>query len=267
MKIRWFVGKGVARRQNNLFKNNQSQLYKELGGVKIHGSKATPNADEAREFWGKIWSVDKEHDRDASWLGGVRQSLEWFEVQQQENIVLELGDVKAGIGRMANWKAPGPDGVRGFWFKRFPSLHPLILRCLQKCLDCGDVPEWMVKGRTVLIQKDSAKGAVASNFRPIACLPLMWKLLTGIFAEKIYDHLMGNGLLPDEQKGCRKKSRGMKDQLLIDKAVFREARLKKRCLSMGRIDYKKAYDMVPHSWILEMLGMLRVAGNVKDLFS
>ena len=168
---------------------------------------------------------------------------------------------------MPNWKAPGPDGVRGFWFKKFPSLHASLTVALGKCVDSGEVPEWLVKGRTVLIQKDSAKGTVASNYRPITCLPLMWKLLTGIFAEKIYDHLMVNNLLPDEQKGCRKRSRGTKDQLLIDKSVLREARIKKRCLAMGWIDYRKAYDMVPHSWILEMLGMVKVADNLKGLLT
>ena len=122
-----------------------------------------------------------------------------------------------------------------------------------------------MKGRTVLIQKDSAKGTVASNYRPIACLPLMWKLLTGIFADKIYDHLLINKVLPDEQKGCRKRSRGTKDQLLIDKVVLREARRKKRCLSVAWIDYRKAYDMVPHSWICEMLNLVKVAGNLKGL--
>jgi hypothetical protein len=129
----------------------------------------------------------------------------------------------------------------------------------------GDVPAWMVKGRTVLIQKDSAKGTEPSNYRPIACLPLMWKLLTGIFADKIYDHLEVNRLLPDEQKGCRRRSRGTKDQLLIDKAVLREAKSKNRNLSMAWIDYQKAYDSVPHSWILEMLGKVKVAGNVEGL--
>ena len=72
---------------------------------------------------------------------------------------------------MANWKAPGPDGVRGFWFKRFTALHPFLTESLDFCLVEGNVPEWMVKGRTVLIQKDPAKGTVASNYRPIACLP------------------------------------------------------------------------------------------------
>ena len=37
----------------------------------------------------------------------------------------------------------------------------------------------------MLIQEDHAKEGVASNFRPIECLPLMWKLVTGILAEKM----------------------------------------------------------------------------------
>ena len=128
----------------------------------------------------------------------------------------------------------------GFWFKKFTALHQVFGRELQVCVVKGVVPDWMVKGRTVLIQKDSAKGTAASNYRPIACLPIMWKLLSGIFAEKIYDHLKDKNLLPDEQKGCRKRSRGTKDQLLIDKAIMLDARRKRRCLDMAWVDYKKA---------------------------
>ena len=73
------------------------------------------------------------------------------------------------------------------------------------------MPDWMTKGKTVLIQNDSSKETAASNYRPITCLPLMWKLLTGIFSEKLYDHLLSNKLLPDEQKGCQKKSRRKND--------------------------------------------------------
>ena len=74
-----------------------------------------------------------------------------------------------------------------------------------------------------------------------------------------------NNLLPDEQKGCRKNSRGTKDQLLIDKAITKDARSKGRCLNMAWVDYKKAYDMVPHSWILEVTEMMGVADNVRLL--
>ena len=129
----------------------------------------------------------------------------------------------------------------------------------------GDVPEWMLKGGTVLIQKDPAKGTVTSNYRPIACLPLMWKFLTGISVDKIYDHRLMNSILPCEQKGCRKGARGTKDQLLIDKVVLKEVKRFRKNVAMAYIDYKKAYDMVPHSWILEMMEVKWVAKNVGSL--
>ena len=140
-----------------------------------------------------------------------------------------------------------------------------ITEGLGQCVEERSVPDWMTREKTVLIQKDPSKGTSAGNYRPITCLPLMWKLLTGIFSEKLYDHLLCNKLLPDEQKGCWKKSRGTKDQLLIDKEILREAKLKKKCLSMAWIDYRRAYDLVPHSWILEMMSIVKVAENVKGL--
>ena len=62
----------------------------------------------------------------------------------------------------------------------------------------------MTRGRTSLLQKDKSKGNVASNYRPITCLPLMWKLLTGVIADQIYANLDQEKLLPEEQEGWRK---------------------------------------------------------------
>ena len=63
------------------------------------------------------------------------------------------------------------------------------------------------------------------NFRPITCLPLIWKLLTGILAEELYEHLKKKkNSLPWEQKGYRKGSRGTKDQLLIDKMIVKDCK-------------------------------------------
>ena len=63
---------------------------------------------------------------------------------------------------------------------------------MQKCLENGDMPMWMTKGRTILMQKDKEKGKEASNYRPITCLPLVWKLLTGVIEEDVYGFLDTN---------------------------------------------------------------------------
>ena len=90
----------------------------------------------------------------------------------------------------------------GVWLKNFNSFHGSVKLQLKECLDSGLVPSWLTKGRTALLQKDKSKGNIASKYRPITCLPLMWKLLTGIIADQIYGHLDQEKLLPEEQKRC-----------------------------------------------------------------
>ena len=127
------------------------------------------------------------------------------------------------------------------------------------------LPDWMTVGKTVLCQKDPAKGRAADNYRPTSCLSLMWKLMTGMLAEKMYSHLERHNALPYKQKVCSKGSRGTKDQLLIDKTVLRDYIKRHTNLAIAWIDYKKAYGMVPHSCISECLEMFGIANNVQDL--
>ena len=84
----------------------------------------------------------------------------------------------------------------------------------------------------------------------------MWKLFTGVIADQIYAHLDQEKLLPEEQKGCRKGFRRTNDLLYIDRAVIKEIKSRNKNLAMAWIDYKKTYDLVPHSWIIECLDLL-----------
>ena len=81
--------------------------------------------------------------------------------------------------------------------------------------------------------------------------------MTGMIAESMYTFLEVNDVLPHEQKGCRRKSRGTKDQLLIDKLVLKDCKKRHTNLSMAWIDYREVYDMV------ECMSMFRIAKNVK----
>ena len=89
--------------------------------------------------------------------------------------------------------------------------------------------------------------------------PLIWKFLTGRIAEEMYDYLEQEQLLPEEQKGCQRGSRGTKDQLLIDKTVLKDCKKMHSNLSMAWIDYKKVYDFFPHSWINECMELFGIA--------
>ena len=117
--------------------------------------------------------------------------------------------------------------------KNFSSLLERVRLQIKECLDSGFVPSWLTRQRTSLLLKDKSKSNVANNYRPIFCLPLMWKLLTGIIADQIYAHLDQEKLLPEEQKECRKGSRGTNDLLYIDRAVIKEVKSRNKNLAMA----------------------------------
>ena len=134
-------------------------------------------------------------------------------VTKQEKVDITKESLKKILGRMPNWKSPGPDLVQGFWLKNFSSLHGRVRSQLKECLDSGFVSSWLTRRRTSLLQKDKSKGNIVSNYRPITCLSLMWKLLSDVIADQIYEHLDQQKLLPEEQKGCRKTCRETNDLL------------------------------------------------------
>ena len=165
---------------------------------------------------------------------------------------------------MPDWKGAGPDKIQVFWLKSFTALHGVLAAALNESIEVGDVPGWLVEGRTILVMKDSKNGTEVGNYRPIACLNLIWKLLTGIISDKTYDHSEKNRL-PEVQKGCRRKCQETNDQLEIDRCILQNCRKRKTNLSMAWVDYKKAYDMVPHSWIIATRGMVGLADNIIGL--
>ena len=104
---------------------------------------------------------------------------------------------------------------------------------------------------------------VMTNYRPITCLFNLWKLATSMMSAAIVYHLNRNQVWPWEQKECKWGSRGTKDHLLVDKLVMFLTRQQHRNLQMTWIDYQKAYDSVPHLWIVKILAMYKVAPNIQ----
>ena len=97
--------------------------------------------------------------------------------------------------------------------------------------------------------KNKKAEAIPSNYRHITCLCTTFKLMTDAIQNYLYKYY----LIIEEQKGNRRHSRGTKHQLLIDKMILRNSRRRKTNLHVTWIDYKKAFDSLPHSWIEKCL--------------
>ena len=68
------------------------------------------------------------------------------------------------------------------------------------------------------------------------------------------------------QRSVRAGCSGTVDNLLIDRVVTLDCHRRKRNLSMGWLDIKKAYDSVDHGWLEEMMLKHRFPPGCVGLF-
>ena len=66
---------------------------------------------------------------------------------------LNLATLRRILKRIGNWKAPDHDEIYGFCLKRYTSIHNRLAQ-QRKCLQEVNIPEWITKGKFILIQKD-----------------------------------------------------------------------------------------------------------------
>ena len=115
----------------------------------------------------------------------------------------------------------------------------------------GEYPLWFSEGKTSLIPKPGE--FTSDNQRPITCLNTMYKWYTSCLLVPTDKHLDDYDLMEGAQRAARAGCSGTIDNLLIDQMVTLDCHRKKRNLSMGWVDVKKAYDSIDHGWLEEMM--------------
>lgn len=83
--------------------------------------------------------------------------------------------------------------------------------------------------------------------------PIIYNSFTSVLTSTINSHNNKYTILAHEKNGCRKHARGSKELLVIDFVVTEQTRIRERFSSVEWIDYKEAFDSVPHSWMLTNL--------------
>lgn len=233
-----------SRSQRNFYRNLRSNRGKESTGV--------PPQPKVEEFWSDIWENPTGHRENAEW---IRRECERHKMHRMNPIQFTVNDIREGAKHLSNWKAPGRDGLHNYWLKKFTACHQILALKFNEVLNNPQLfPRFLTQGHTYLIPKSNATED-PSQYRPITCLPTMYKLLSALISNKVYTYLEDNNILTEEQKGCKRRAMGCKEQAIIDSEVLGQARQKNRNLYMGYIDYQKAFDSVPHSWLLRVMEM------------
>ena len=71
-------------------------------------------------FWSGIQSGNEEHNRNAECLKKLKEENTY---QKKECLTFTKEIVSKQSRKIINWKAPGRDGVQGFWINKSTSLH------------------------------------------------------------------------------------------------------------------------------------------------
>ena len=146
----------------------------EKGNIDIHN---------VRTYWKGIVGHSKSFDYQNADLVPWADSLN--EIKDTDNLDDHLNhDLWQAVTRKAKpWKAHGPDGLQGFWWRAFKSANAKLFQLTRHHLTTsGPLPErWISEGRIILLHKSGPLND-PSNFRPIACLNTCYKLVTSFIS-------------------------------------------------------------------------------------
>ena len=243
-------------RQNRIFKTDAKKLYREIGNQTIE-VKNPPNMKDVENFWKTVWCGDKEFNENALWLEKESSRTDHIDQQEWEEFCVE--EIKGTLKKSHKWKSPGKDKIPNFWLNSLTAAHQPLTNTLNEIMKQPDkIPPWLSDGMTYLIPK-TKETEDPKNYRPITCLTTTYKLLSAMITDRIHLFLDQNDIFPNEQKGCKKKCYGCKDQLMINKTIIETCKRKHHNLSTAWIDYRKAFDSIPHKWILKSLELYKIS--------
>lgn len=250
----------VKRYKNNqLYAKDQKRFFREIEGKGSTLGNKQLNPIEAHRYWTQVWGGHVSYDEDAYWIEDVAASLGGSQMREVE---ISTEDIAGALKNSRNWASPGVDKLQNYWWKNFTSTHNSLAGLFQQSLDDPSmIPEYLTLGGTYLVLK-GGESTNPENYRPITCLSSIYKLLTAVLTGKISEHLKRSNMMAREQGGCRKRSKACKELLIIDHILTKQAKRKLRNISIAWIDYRKAFDSVPHAWLLKVLEMHGITAQV-----
>jgi hypothetical protein len=108
-----------------------------------------------------------------------------------------------------NLKAPGRDQIPHFWLKQLTATHKYLATVFNKQIEEEQTPEWLKAGVTLLTPKNK-NTEKPKNYRPITCLPTIYKLITPITRKRMQRYIDDQNLMPRNGRGAAEDQKDAK---------------------------------------------------------
>ncbi|XP_044261169.1 uncharacterized protein LOC123009112 [Tribolium madens] len=255
------VRRAKGQKQNKDFAESPSRLFQPPQRVVEN----TPTPEAVHLFWKGIYEQVRPFNADTAALAQFETCLN-EKFQNPNNLCppITLEEVQGALTGARNFSAPGPDGINTYWWKKFPSTHPHLVRIFNAWMHGEQgIPQWFVECRTVLLPTNGDLSD-PKNYRPITCLNACYKIFTRVLYMRILKAVDPVFREVCEQRGSKRGVAGCRENLLIDRTITQDSRQYKRNLSMAWIDYRKAFDTTSHHLVVHLLKSLAVPDPIVE---
>ena len=245
--------KGNMREVFRLVKNMTRKFQPRYGGIKSADGKNLTTTDEISQRW-KEYCEDMYSDHE------VNETVTLTETEPPPT----RAEIERAISRTANGKATGPDNVPAELFKEGGDATVNAMHRLCEAIwTTGEWPEEWTQSVFIPIPK---KGDLSqcSNYRTISLVSHASKILLRVILERIQRKTENE--LSDEQAGFR-PGRGTRDQITNLRIMMSKAREFGQLLYMCFIDFKKAFDSVPHEKLWIVMLEMGYPAHIVDLLA
>ncbi|VFQ95756.1 unnamed protein product [Cuscuta campestris] len=160
-------------------------------------------------------------------------------------------EVREAVFDIGNDKAPGPDGYTAAFFKdQWAVVGRDIYEAVLEFFTSGKLLRQINHAMIVLIPKSSHNPTI-KDFRPIACLNVLYKVITKILAKRMAPLLPD---LIDPAQGAFVPGRSLVDNFLLAQHLIRDYAIKRSTPScLIKLDITKAYDTVSWSFLQDVM--------------
>ena len=170
--------------------------------------------------------------------------------------------VQKKLSKLDPSKAQGPDKIPSRILKELSNeLAQPISFLFNATLETGQLPEDWKKAEVIAIYKKKGKKSDPANYRPVSLTCILCKVLEDIIRDCIVDHMNNQNIYSPSQHGFRKQMSCM-TQLLEVMNDFTKMIENGSDIDVIYLDFKKAFDSVPHVRLLNKLSAYGIQGEI-----
>ena len=176
-------------------------------------------------------------------------------------MVFVKDEVRKRLQKLNEGKSPGPDGLHPLLLKECAAsiAEPLAI-IFSKSYESGLLPtDWKMAQVIPIFKKDSKNDK--ANYRPVSLTAISCKIMEAMIREKMLVFLEENKLLSQSQHGFT-RGRSCLTNLLESLEDWTAALDEGYGLDILFLDYKKAFDSVPHKRLIEKLKTSGIQGQL-----